>query len=66
MSKDCAICGYDTNGFFIWSTDRYFNFDKFIRAKKKLEGNLVTSFGRDGDPVCFGCIEKYRLRRGCE
>lgn len=59
MSKECRMCRNDTNGFFIWTSSRYFDRHKFIRILCKLENRKNVIVSSDGEPVCMECVDKY-------
>lgn len=60
MGKMCPLCGGMTF-FYIWSTDRYFNLNKYIDVKKRIVKKNKISIVTDGEPVCQHCVHKYGL-----
>ena len=60
MAKVCGICNVNTI-FYVWSTSRYFNTNKYL-IMKGIHGKRETkTFLKDGHTVCFGCVEKHQL-----
>lgn len=60
MGKRCPICKNSTI-FYIWSTSRNFDKDKYLNIKRKLHKADTVQLNEEGEPICMVCVEKYGL-----
>jgi len=60
MGKCCAMCNNMTM-FYLWSTSRYFDYNKYLVLKGIHGKQAINEFKVSGHPVCLTCVHKHSL-----